>query len=53
MPKIIRFHRIGGPENLELEDAPSRQPAKSEAKLRVQVIGLKRGRGSLHARSIL
>jgi NADPH:quinone reductase-like Zn-dependent oxidoreductase len=42
MPKIIRFHRIGGPENLKLEDAPSRQPGKGEAKLRVQAIGLNR-----------
>ncbi len=42
MPKIIRFHQIGGPENLKLEDAPSAQPGEGEAKLRVQAAGLNR-----------
>ena len=43
MPKIIRFHQIGGPENLHLEDAPSAEPGKGEAKLRVHAAGLNRG----------
>ncbi|MGA2880218.1 MAG: zinc-dependent alcohol dehydrogenase family protein [Bryobacteraceae bacterium] len=42
MPKIVRFHSIGGPENLKLEDAPSRQPGEGEVKLRVQAVGLNR-----------
>jgi NADPH:quinone reductase-like Zn-dependent oxidoreductase len=43
MPKIVRLHRVGGPENLKLEDeASSRQPGKGEAKLRVQAVGLNR-----------
>ena len=42
MPKIVRFHSIGGPENLKLEDLPSRQPAEGEVKLRVQAVGLNR-----------
>jgi NADPH:quinone reductase-like Zn-dependent oxidoreductase len=42
MPKIIRFHSIGGPENLKLEDLPSRQPGEGEVKLRVQAVGLNR-----------
>jgi NADPH:quinone reductase-like Zn-dependent oxidoreductase len=42
MPKIVRFHQIGGPENLKLEDAPSAQPGKGEVKLRVQAAGLNR-----------
>jgi len=42
MPKIIRFHQIGGPENLKLEDAPSAQPGKGEVKLRVHAAGLNR-----------
>jgi NADPH:quinone reductase-like Zn-dependent oxidoreductase len=43
MPKIVRFHQIGGPENLKLEDAPSAQPGAGEVKLRVQAAGLNRG----------
>lgn len=42
MPKIVRFHSIGGPENLKLEDLPSREPGKGEVKLRVQAVGLNR-----------
>jgi NADPH:quinone reductase-like Zn-dependent oxidoreductase len=42
MPKIVRFHRIGGPENLKLEEAPSRGPGKCEVKLRVRAVGLNR-----------
>jgi len=43
MPKIVRFHQIGGPENLKLEDAPSAQPGQGEVKLRVHAAGLNRG----------
>jgi NADPH:quinone reductase-like Zn-dependent oxidoreductase len=42
MPKIVRFHSVGGPENLKLEDAPSQQPGEGEVKLRVQAVGLNR-----------
>ena len=42
MAKIVRFHQIGGPEVLKIEEAPSREPGKGEAKLRVQAIGLNR-----------
>lgn len=42
MPKTIRFHKIGGPENLVLEDLPSRQPNEGEVKLRVEAVGLNR-----------
>jgi len=42
MPKIVRFHAIGGPENLKLEDLPSRPPGEGEVKLRVQAVGLNR-----------
>jgi NADPH:quinone reductase-like Zn-dependent oxidoreductase len=42
MAKIVRFHRIGGPEVLKIEEVPSREPGKFEAKLRVQAIGLNR-----------
>ena len=42
MAKIVRFHQIGGPEVLKIEEVPSREPGKGEAKLRVQAIGLNR-----------
>jgi NADPH:quinone reductase-like Zn-dependent oxidoreductase len=48
MPKIVRFHQTGGPENLKLEDAPSAQPGKGEVKLRVQAAGLNRGESMYH-----
>ena len=42
MPKIVRFHQIGGPEVLKIEEQPSRQPQKGEVRLRVQAVGLNR-----------
>jgi NADPH:quinone reductase-like Zn-dependent oxidoreductase len=51
MPKIIRFHRIGGPENLKLEELPSRQPGTGEVKLKVQAVGLNRA-DSLYMRGL-
>jgi NADPH:quinone reductase-like Zn-dependent oxidoreductase len=42
MPRIVRFHELGGPEVLKIEDLPSREPGKGEARLRVQAIGLNR-----------
>lgn len=42
MPTIVRFHQLGGPENLKLEEAPSQEPGKGEVRLRVQAAGLNR-----------
>lgn len=42
MPKIVRFHSLGGPENLKLEEIPLRPPSEGEVKLRVQAVGLNR-----------
>ena len=42
MARIVRFHQVGGPEVLKIEEVPSRQPEKGEVKLRVQAIGLNR-----------
>ncbi|HTB18309.1 MAG TPA: zinc-dependent alcohol dehydrogenase family protein [Bryobacteraceae bacterium] len=42
MPKIVRFHSIGGPENLQVDELPSRQPGQDEVKLQVQAVGLNR-----------
>jgi NADPH:quinone reductase-like Zn-dependent oxidoreductase len=40
--KIVRFHRIGGPEVLQLDEVPLPEPAAGEVRLRVKAIGLNR-----------
>ncbi len=40
--KIVRFHRLGGPEVLELEDIALPEPGPEEVRLRVKAIGLNR-----------
>jgi len=40
--KIVRFHRLGGPEVLQIEEEPIPVPGKGEALLRVKAIGLNR-----------
>src|SRR5215469_6844360 len=42
MAKIVRFHELGGPEVLKIEDVASRQPSKGEVSLSVQAVGLNR-----------
>lgn len=42
MPKVVRFYQLGGPEALQFEDHPSRQPKAGEARIRVQAVGLNR-----------
>jgi NADPH:quinone reductase-like Zn-dependent oxidoreductase len=42
MPKIVRFHEVGGPEVLRIEKETSKQPAKREVRLKVQAVGLNR-----------
>jgi NADPH:quinone reductase-like Zn-dependent oxidoreductase len=42
MPTIVRFHQLGGPENLKFEELPSQQPGKGEVRLRVKAAGLNR-----------
>lgn len=42
MPKAVRFHKLGGPENIVIEDVPLGQPGPGEAKLRVEAVGLNR-----------
>ena len=42
MPTIVRFHELGGPEVLKIEDAPAQQPGRGEVRLRVQAAGLNR-----------
>ena len=40
--KIVRFHRLGGPDVLELEDLSVPNPGPGEVRLRVKAIGLNR-----------
>ena len=42
MPKIVRFHQVGGPEVLKLEEVPAPQPGKGEVRIKVEAIGLNR-----------
>lgn len=42
MPRVVRFHEIGGPEVLKIEDLPVQQPGQGEVRLKVEAIGLNR-----------
>ncbi len=42
MAKTVVFDTLGGPENLKLQDLPTRAPEQGEAKLRVEAVGLNR-----------
>jgi len=42
MPKVIRFHQLGGPEVLRLDEIEVRPPAKGEVRINVRALGLNR-----------
>jgi NADPH:quinone reductase-like Zn-dependent oxidoreductase len=42
MPRVVRFHRLGGPEVLTLEDVPAAAPGPGEVRLVVEAFGLNR-----------
>jgi NADPH:quinone reductase-like Zn-dependent oxidoreductase len=42
MSKIVRFHQVGGPEVLKIEDLPNPRPDKGEVRIKVDAIGLNR-----------
>jgi NADPH:quinone reductase-like Zn-dependent oxidoreductase len=42
MAKTVRFHELGGPEVLKIEEEPARSPGKGEVRLRVRAVGLNR-----------
>jgi hypothetical protein len=52
MPKIVRFHQVGGPEVLRFDEQPSRQPGKGEVRLKVQGYRPEPGGIDVHARPI-
>jgi NADPH:quinone reductase-like Zn-dependent oxidoreductase len=42
MAKVVRFHEIGGPEVLKIEDVEVPPPGKGEVQIRVHALGLNR-----------
>ena len=42
MPKIVRFHELGGPEVLRFDEVPSQKPGKGEVRIKVEAVGLNR-----------
>ena len=42
MSQIVRFHALGGPEVLQLEDLPVGAPGSGEVRVRIEAIGLNR-----------
>lgn len=42
MSKVVRFHEVGGPEVLKLEDETPQQPGPGEVQVDVRAIGLNR-----------
>jgi NADPH:quinone reductase-like Zn-dependent oxidoreductase len=42
MPHIVRFHRIGGPEVLQIDTLDVREPAAGEVRISVKALGLNR-----------
>jgi NADPH:quinone reductase-like Zn-dependent oxidoreductase len=42
MPKAVRFHKLGGPEVLQIEEVPVRHPETGEVAIDVAAVGLNR-----------
>lgn len=42
MSKVVRFHRMGGPEVLQIDDVDVRVPATGEVRIKVKALGLNR-----------
>jgi NADPH:quinone reductase-like Zn-dependent oxidoreductase len=42
MAKVVRFHQIGGPEVLKIEDLEVSPPGKGEVQIRIHALGLNR-----------
>jgi NADPH:quinone reductase-like Zn-dependent oxidoreductase len=42
MSRHVRFHEVGGPEVLKIEDLPTPAPAEGQVRIRVKAIGLNR-----------
>ncbi|MGH8218183.1 MAG: zinc-dependent alcohol dehydrogenase family protein [Steroidobacteraceae bacterium] len=53
MAKVVRVHKTGGPEVLELEDTEVGQPGPGEIRIRVEAIGLNRSEAMFRAGAYL
>jgi len=42
MPRIVRFHEMGGADVLQIDDLPLEEPGEGEVRLKVEAIGLNR-----------
>jgi len=40
--RVVRFHKLGGPEVLQIDELPLPKPGKGEIRLKVKAIGLNR-----------
>lgn len=49
MPRIVRFHRFGGPEELGIDDISVRDPGPGEVQIRVKALGLNRAEALMRA----
>jgi NADPH:quinone reductase-like Zn-dependent oxidoreductase len=47
MPRVVRFHELGGPEVLRIEEHDVRSPGEGEVRLRVKALGLNRAEALL------
>ncbi len=53
MTQVVRIHKTGGPEVLELEDTEVGQPGPGEIRIRVEAIGLNRSEAIFRAGAYL
>ena len=42
MPRVVRFHEIGEPDVLRIEELPAQEPGPNEVRLKVEALGLNR-----------
>jgi NADPH:quinone reductase-like Zn-dependent oxidoreductase len=42
MARVVRFHRIGGPDVMQFDDLPVGDPGRGEVRVRIEAIGLNR-----------
>jgi len=53
MARIVRFHKTGGPEVLQIEDIPVLPPIDDEVQIKVKAIGLNRAEAMFRSGSYL
>ena len=53
MPKIVRFHQLGGPESSQFEETQSTTAGQGRSRLRVQALGLNRAESLFYHGTVL